>query len=333
MKTTIKDIARLAGVSTATVSKILNKKDQNITDATRNRVLAIIEEHNYIPNRVASSLVTKKTNTLGLIIPDIVNPFFPELARGAEDKANEMGYNLILCNSDNNIKKEEDYLEMLEEKMVDGIIFTASSRRTDKFKKLSKSRIPIITVDREIKGLQTQGTIIVENLEGAYTAVNHLLDRGYSRILYITGPMTSTPSALRYKGYSKALEDRNILTKDEYILEGEYTITWGYEGIYQALNKGIAFDGVFCGNDLIAIGAIKALKEKGLRIPEDVGVVGFDDIYMAKMVDPDLTTIKQPNYEMGYKAAGLLIDTIINKKIEHNKIILKTELIIRGTTK
>ncbi|RKD21409.1 transcriptional regulator, LacI family [Caminicella sporogenes DSM 14501] len=333
MKITIKDIARIAGVSTATVSKILNKKDQNISETTRNRVLEIIKKYGYVPNRVASSLVTKRTNTLGLIIPDIVNPFFPELARGAEDKANERGYNLILCNSDNNVQKEEIYVDMLKEKMVDGIIFTASSRRTDKFKKLTSFQVPVITVDREIEGLKTHGIITVNNVKGAYDAVKYLLNRGYKKILHLTGPMTSKPTRDRYEGYCRALIDEGFEIEDCLVCEGDYSSDWGYEGILRALKRDIKFDSVFCGNDLIAIGAIKALKVKGFDIPREVGVIGFDDIYMAKMIDPDLTTIKQPNYEMGYKAAELLIDMIEKKEIKINKYVLDTRLVIRKSTK
>ncbi len=333
MKITIKDIAKMADVSTATVSKILNKKDKNISDTTRNKVLEIIDRYNYVPNRVASSLVTKKTNTLSLIIPDIVNPFFPELARGAEDKANEMGYNLILCNTDNNTQKEEAYVDMLKEKMVEGIIFTASSRRTDKFEKLTSFNVPVITVDREIEGLKAHGIITVDNIEGAYKAVKYLLSRGYTRILHLTGPMTSKPSRDRYEGYLKALRDENIAIEGDLLYEGDYSSEWGYEGICRALKEGIEFDGVFCANDLIAIGAIKALKVKGYSIPNEIGVIGFDDIYMAKMIDPDLTTIKQPNYEMGYRAAELLINMIEKKDVKTNKYILNTELIIRKSTR
>lgn len=333
MKVTIKDIARIAGVSTATVSKVLNKKDENISQATRQKVLDIIEEYNYVPNRMASSLVTKKTNTFGLIIPNIANPFFPELARGAEDKANEEGYNLILCNSDDNITKEDSYIEMLKEKMVDGIIFTASSKRTNKFEKLAKAQLPVITVDREIEGLETHGIIIVNNVEGAYNAVKYLFKCGYSKILHLTGPMTSKTARDRHKGYSMALIDNKIEYDNKLIYEGEYSINWGYEAIYKALDEGIEFDGVFCGNDLIAIGAIKALTIEGFKIPEQVGIVGYDDIYISRMIDPGLTTIKQPNYEMGYKAAEMLIKMIKNKEFDNNKFILNTELVVRGTTK
>jgi len=333
LKVTIKDIARLAEVSTATVSKVVNGKDQKISSATRERVIKIIDETGYVPNRIASSMVTKKTKTLGLIIPDIANPFFPEIARGAEDLANREGYTLILCNSDNNLEKEDAYIEMLQEKMVDGIIFTASSNRTVVSSALQKVRIPVITVDRDIDGLKTQKKIIVDNEIGAYDAVKYMIERGYKKILHLSGPMTSKPAQERYNGYLRALKSENMKLDDNHLISGTYTGEWGFNGIEALINSGVEFDGVFCGNDLIALGALKALHHHDIDVPGDVGIVGFDDIYMAQMVSPELTTVRQPNYDMGFQAAELLVNTI--QGVESNKTpsALKTHLIVRGTTK
>lgn len=333
MKITIKEIAKLAGVSTATVSKVVNHKDDNISDATRERVLEIIEANNYVPNRIASSMITKKTNTIGLIIPDITNPFFPEVARGVEDYANKAGYHVVLCNSDNDPKKEITYIAMLQEKMVDGIIFTSSSLRNKVTKEFTRMQIPVITVDREIEGLKTKGKITVDNISGAYSGVKHMIERGYKRILHLGGPITSKPSLDRLEGYKKALSDFGIPFDPELCYEGNYTSEWGYKGVKNALDKGIAFDGIFCGNDMIAIGVIKALNEKGIKVPDDIGVLGFDNIYMATVVTPNLTTVSQPNYQMGYTAAEMLIHIIMNPSSNIKEVELKTELIIRESTK
>lgn len=332
MKITIKDIARMAGVSTATVSKVVNHKDKNISEATRQRILNIIDEYNYIPNRVASSMITKKTHSIGLVIPDIANPFFPEIARGVEDIANKRGYHVILCNTDNDLNKEVAYMAMLEEKMVDGIILTASSHHTDQSMDLSKIHVPVITVDRDIKGSKIKGKIIVDNKSGAEEAVRYMLDKGYRRILHLAGPITSEPSRERYEGYKKAHDGLGMARFEELFIPGFYTSEWGYEGIRDAIKAGINFDSVFCGNDLIALGAMKALKEEGHKIPEDIGIVGFDDIYMTTMIEPRLTTVHQPNYQMGYKAAQMLIDFIEENEVEKQVEILKTELIIREST-
>jgi len=332
MKITIKDIARMAEVSTATVSKVINKKDKNISEATRQRILDIVDEYNYVPNRVASSMITKKTHSIGLVIPDIANPFFPELARGVEDIANKYGYHLILCNSDNDVKKEESYIGMLLEKMVDGIILTSSSRRMGDSINLSKLTVPLITVDRDIEGAKINGKITVDNCSGAFDAVTYMLEKGYKKILHLGGPITSGPSRDRYKGYLEAYKAKGQSISDDYYVHGYYSSEWGYDGIKKVLASGLEFDAVFCGNDLIALGAMKALREAKLKIPEDIAVVGFDDIYMTTMVEPQLTTVHQLNYQMGFKAAQMLIDIIEEKVVKHKEEILKTKLIIREST-
>ncbi len=332
MKVTIKDIARIAEVSTATVSKVINNKDDDIGQATKDRVRRIIKEYNYVPNIMARSLVTKKTKTIGLVIPDIRNPFFPELARGAEDKANEEGYNIIFCNTDDVLTKEEKYINMLIEKMIDGIIFTASSKRTNGFENLQHTSIPIILVDRDIDFKGVKGKITVNNFQGAYEGTQHLLQSGYKKIVFISGPLLSKPGIDRYEGYKKALTDFHIPDEDAMMLEGEYKSEWGYEAVKILIEKNIKFDSLFCGDDLIAIGAIKSLKEEGISIPYDVGIVGFDDIYLASLIDPELTTIKQPNYEMGYQAASMLISVLEKKNPRKKEIVLSTNLLIRKST-
>ncbi|TCO77471.1 LacI family DNA-binding transcriptional regulator [Marinisporobacter balticus] len=332
MKVTIKDIAKFAGVSTATVSKVINHKDENISQPTREKILNIMKEYNYIPNTAARSLVTKKTKTIGLVIPDIRNPFFHELARGAEDKANEEGYNIIFCNTDDRIEKEEKYVSMLIEKMVDGIIFTAASKRMNEFEHLRNNRVPIILVDRDIDLKDIKGKITVDNCLGAYEGVKHLLSCGYKNIIFLSGPLSTHPSIERLKGYKRALEEFHIPYKEENIFEGTYQSGWGYETVKMLLKKHIDFDALFCGNDLIAIEAVKALKEAGIKVPKEVGIVGFDDIYMATLVDPELTTIRQPSYEIGYSAVEMLINILEKKVKTKEKVVLNTELIIRKST-
>ncbi|WP_129595826.1 LacI family DNA-binding transcriptional regulator [Anaerophilus nitritogenes] len=332
MKVTIKDIARIAEVSTATVSKVINHKDEHISDPTRKKILKIMKEYNYIPNTAARSLVTKKTNTIGLIIPDIRNPFFPELARGVEDRANESEYNVIFCNTDDDEEKEEKCVSMLIEKMVDGIIFTASSKRTGEFRRFKNNKIPIILVDRDLDLKHIKGRIKADNRNGAYEGVKHLITCGYKDILFLSGPYTSYTSMERLKGYKKAFKEYSIKYKEENIIEGTYQSGWGYEIIKKLLRQKRKFDALFCGNDLIAIEAIKALQEDGIKVPHEVGVVGFDDIYMSRFIDPTLTTIKQPIYEMGYKAVQMLIETLQGKVNSYQNILLDTQLMIRNST-
>lgn len=328
-KVTIKDIALYAQVSTATVSKIINNKDTNIRKETREKVLNIIEKYKYIPNRVASSLVTKKTKTIGLVIPDISNPFFPEIARGVEDQANSEGYSVIVCNTDNSVEKEEKYISMLMEKMVDGIIMTAAEKENENIDFYKRIDIPIVLVDRDINIDMVKGRVLVDNFKGAYNGVSYMIHKGYEKIVMLSGPKSKNTSYERVEAYKQALKDHNI--EFECVVEGRYSLEWGKEGVKKLLEKNVEFDAIFCANDLIAIGAIKELKNLKKSIPKDVGILGFDGIYIGEIIDPKLSTIKQPNYMMGYKSAEVLID-IINKNTTNNKdIILDTELIIRNS--
>lgn len=334
---TIKDIARLAEVSITTVSKIINGKDHDISQATIDRVNQIMEEQRYVPNKLAGSLVTKSTKTIGLVIPDITNPFFPELVRGAEDRANEAGYSIFFCNSDDQLEKETQYIKSLMEKMVDGIIFTAAS--TDSSRKAAFKNIssPIVLVDRFIEMEEVKASIVVDNVAGAYEGTKYLIGLGHKQILHITGPQKGKISQERRQGYEQALNEAHIETDERYILSGKFKLEWGYEAMAQADATNVPFTAVFCGNDLIALGAMKYLKEKGKHIPEDCSILGFDDIQIASHVDPPLTTVRQPKYQMGYQAVDTMIK-LLNKEdistddtVHGKKIILSTELVIRQT--
>lgn len=336
---TIKEIAAEAGVSIATVSMVLNKKDKKISCKTREKVLDIAKKYNYTPNGMARSLVTRKTGTIGLIIPDIVNPFFPEIARGVEDKASEFGYSVIYCNTDDKIKRENKYIGILTEKAVDGIIFARSAGDNGGVCSLEKCKVPIVLIDRDYEDKNVVGKILVDNKSGAYETTLYLLDRGYKNIAYIAGDTTINTAADRLAGYKKALTDRGVPVNEDYIMVGDYRMQWGTDAVEDIIEKGLPVDCVFCGNDIIAIGAIKKLREKGLRVPQDMGVVGFDDIYLSGLTEPALTTVKQPIYEMGYKAAETLIENLTAEKAENiekqglNTTVLTTELVVRMSTK
>lgn len=335
MKITIKEIAKEAGVSTATVSMILNHKDKSITNETRMRVLEVVKKYNYVPNAMAGSLVTQKTHIAGLILPDITNPFFPGIARGAEDKANESGYSIIFCNTDDKLDVEEKYIETLTKKMADGIIIAHSSNSVKMSEILERCKVPIILIDRDFYSQNIRGKVLVNNLEGAYKGVCHLIKKGYKNIAYLSGSLKTRTAKDRLDGYKAALTDSNITFDESLVKFGEYKIDWGRSGVRELLFENKHFDAIFCGNDLIAIGAMKELKEKGFNIPMDIGVMGFDDIYLAGLVEPALTTIRQPNYNMGYKAMELLLENINNDKKNGNSemktITLETEIIERNS--
>ena len=310
MKITIKEIAKEAGVSIATVSMILNNKDKNITSATRMRVLDVVKKYNYVPNAMAGSLVTQRTHIVGLILPDITNPFFPGIARGAEDKANESGYSIIFCNTDDKLEVEEKYIETLTKKMADGIIIAHSSSSEKMSEILERCKVPIILIDRDFYSENIRGKVLVNNLEGAYKGVTYLINKGYKKIAYLSGSLKTRTARDRLDGYKKALSDNSLEYDEKLIKYGEYRIDWGKNGINELLSENKNFDCIFCGNDLIAVGAIKELKKNGYNIPEDIGVMGFDDIYLAGLVEPSLTTVRQPNYQMGYQAMELLLKTL-----------------------
>lgn len=325
---TIKRIAELANVSSATVSKVMNGKDGNISEATRQRVLRIVEEEGYIPNGIAKSLKMKKTKTIGIILPDVMNLFFSELARGAEDTAEANGYSIIICNTDNKGKKEHRYLQILQEKMVDGIILTATESSSEY--SLKRFNIPLVLVDRDIDFGNKVGRIVVYNEKPAYEATKHLIDKGCKRIGFISSKRINKPSIERYKGYESALLDAGQALDEDIIYLGNFNVEAGYAGALKILNKP-DLDGIFCGNDLMAIGAIKAIKERGLRIPEDIKVVGYDDIAIAKYVTPPLTTVKQPIYEMGKAAVEMMVDIIEAREVEM-KMVLEAHLVERQST-
>ncbi|MDV9615244.1 LacI family DNA-binding transcriptional regulator [Clostridioides difficile] len=331
---TIKEIGELAGVSKTTVSKVINNKDENISQATREKILKIMKEKNYVPNKLAQSLVTKKTNTIGLLIPDIRNPFFTDVSRGVEDKANEEGYNIILCNTDEDAKKEYEGIRTLSERMIDGIIFAASSNTNWKEANYKDIKIPTVLIDKKISmNKETlKGIVKINNFEGAYIATKHLLDIGNKKTIYLSGPLQNEIAVDRLEGYKKALIECNLSYNPAYVFEGKYKIEWGQEFI-KNLEK-IDFDAIFCANDLIAIGVIRGLKERGLSIPNDISVVGFDDIQTSSLISPSLTTVKQPSYDIGYKASEILINCLRgDKKESFDELIFKPELVIRDSTK
>lgn len=331
MAITIKDIAALAGVSKTTVSKIINNKDDSISKPTRDKVLKIMKEQNYMPNKLAQSLVTKRTKTIGLLIPDIRNPFFTDISRGAEDFARKEGYNIIFCSTDEDYEREAECVSMLCEKMIDGIIFTPSSVTSHEENRYNDLDIPMVLVDKNIESSNAKGIVKVDNKNGTYEATKHLIKQGHKDILYLSGPLKNDISKERLQGYIRALEKNNLSVKKENIVEGKYRYEWAYNFIKNL--EEIKCTAICCANDLMAIGAIQALREKKFKIPEDISIVGFDDIETAKLIDPSLTTIRQPAYEMGAKASEILINSLQNKDKESvGTIIFKPSLIIRNST-
>ncbi|HBZ80884.1 MULTISPECIES: LacI family DNA-binding transcriptional regulator [Brevibacillus] len=331
MAITIKDIAKRANVSTATVSRVINNKSEGISPQTREYIQSIIKELNYQPNALARGLITRKTSTIGLILPDITNPFFPDLVRGIEDAANKAGYSVFLGNSDDNAKKEKKYVQLMTEKKVDGIIFSSTAKYSkDLYDELIAADIPVVLIDRGESGDAYSG-VYMKNEEGAYMATKHLLEQNHTRIGCISGPPSVQNSQDRVEGYKRALAEAGISVQESWIVSGGYRIDGGYEVAKKMLADG-EVTAIFACNDLMAIGVYEAAQELGKSIPRDVSVVGFDDIRLISTLMPKLTTIRQPAYQMGKEAAKILIQSIKKKGIKQKVVYWEPELMIRQST-
>lgn len=331
MGITINDIAKLAGVSKTTVSKVINKKDESISQATKDKIHRIMKEQNYVPNKLAQSLVTKKTKTIGLIIPDIRNPFFTDISRGAEDYASKEGYNIIFCSTDEDCDREIQSVSTLCEKMVDGIIFAPSSNTSNSDDSYKNLKIPMVLVDKNINDVNSKGLVKVDNECATYESTNHLIGLGHRKILFLSGPIKNDIAKERLEGFMKALKENNIECNECEVIEGKYKYEWALEFI-RNMDR-IEYSAICCANDLMAIGVIHGLREKNINVPKDISVVGFDDIETAKLIDPSLTTVSQPSYEMGKRASEILINSLKNKDSESvGTIIFKPQLKIRNST-
>lgn len=327
MTVTMKDIARAAGVSKATVSKVMNGLDEHISDETRNHILKLVDQMGYVPNTVARGLKIKRTQMLGFILPDISNPFFPEIARGIEDTAKTYGFGVVMCNTDNTTEAEYERFKFLSSKMVDGIIFTRAGR-IGNLDKIFESGMPIVVVDREVNVKKFGfGQIFVDTREGVRQATKILIDAGCQKVAFISAEYFSSYD--RINGYYEALFEAGIPADKAVVYQDQFNVETGYDGMNEIL-RGQMVDGVVCGNDLIAIGVMNALAEHDIRIPEQVRVMGFDDIYFARYTTPALSTIAQPAYEMGANAAEMLVENILNGKPLYKKKLDFT-IRMRGT--
>lgn len=322
---TIKDVAKHAGVSVATISRVLNNKGY-VGAATRKKVEESIKELDYRPNEVARSLFKKQSKTIGLIVPDIMNPYFPELARAVEDIAVQLGYNVILCNSDENAEKELRYLEVLQQKYIDGIIVASNTLDAQTIFDL---KIPVVSLDREIS--KDIPTIVVDNIKGAKKATLYLQKKGYQKIAHISGPHNIINANERTAGYREVVSNKPWF-KESYISNGHYKMEAATDATLKLLALHPEIDGIFAANDTMAIGVMKAVHQLGLKIPEDIAVIGFDGIALSKAVTPELTTIEQPMYELGETAARMLIGLVEGKPLEKNYFKFDVNLLERDST-
>jgi len=332
----IKDVAKEAEVSIATVSNAISGT-KRVSAKLRQRVFAAIDKLGYEVNTVASSLKSKKTNTIGIIIPNINRIFFPQVMRGIQDGLFPLGYNLMLCDTNDDIKKELFLVQTLKNSWADGIIIGSVADEDDHnyVNMLSNlsirgKSIPVVLLEREFAHSKIS-SVRVDNYQAGRMATRHLLESGCKHILHIAGPRYSCMVNARIKGYTEELQSEDS-TMEPIILEGDFSPLSGYQAIKNYPLKQKQIDGIFAANDQMAIGAINALKENGYDIPDDIKVIGFDNTFVASIVEPAVTTINVPKYKMGLAAAKLLVKQINKPESPAQNIMLPVNLMVRSST-
>lgn len=324
MMSTIKDVANLAGVSVATVSRVLNKNGY-VHEDTLKKVERAIEKLNYKPSTVARSLYNKKSRLIGLVVPNIVNPFFPEVARAVEDVAYKQGYTVVLCNSDECLDKEKQYIDALMQNNVDGFIVATDQQNSSNYMNL---QVPIVAIDRVFN--ERIPTVYADNYKGSKQATELLIRKGSKYIAHIRGPRNISTANERFEGFIEVVTNEQI----SYIIaESAFDPIESERVTKELLEAHPYIDGIVAGNDLIALGVVKAAMQKGIHIPNDLQVIGFDGISLTEMMYPSITTVAQPIYEIGEVATQLLIKKMEGKTLEEKHYRLPVEIIERNTTK
>lgn len=327
---TIKEIAKAADVSSMTVSRALNR-DTGVREETRKRIVKIAEKLNYRPNRIARALVSKRSNLISLIVPDIKNQFFAELARGIEDKAREYGIHIIFSSTDNKPANLNNYIRYMLEMGVDGFILASVRLREPIVTELVQQRFPVVLVSRKLAGAHVN-YVVIDNFKGAYLITEHLLKCGYRKIGIIMGSSEMSTGRDRMGGYRKALADYGLPLKKEYVYQGTFARDTGYKGARRLLALKDRPDAIFAGSDYFALSVFDATCEAGINIPEDMALAGFDDTEFSGHTRIGLTTVSQRKYEMGRMGFQILIDLIEGDEKDYvNQIVLEPRLIIRDS--
>lgn len=333
MSTTIYDVAKKAGVSIATVSRVLNNSSA-VSERTRQQVKKAIEDLNYTPNVIASALTKKSTLTLGLLIPDISNPFFSELSRGVEDASNDFGFNTVMCNTDYSSEKEATYISLLRQKSVDGFIISTAHYNDQNVISLLKENVPLVLLGRDIEDSEGYPVDVVgsDNVKGGYIATKHLIELGHEKIACLLGPRQIKVNLEREFGYIKAMEEAKLKVYHEIVGYGDFKLEFGYKKTLKILKGHIKPTAFFAANDLTALGVIRALKTLDISVPKNVSVVGYDNTILAEMTDPPLTTVNQQMRKMGYLATELLIKKIKGERTVDERVVLDIDLVVRKST-
>ena len=326
---TIKDVAKRAGVSTTTVSHVINKT-RFVAEETRNAVWQAIQELHYSPSAVARSLKVNHTKTLGLLATSSEAPYFAEIIEAVEHHCFERGYTLILGNAHNDLQKQRAYLSMMAQKRVDGLLVMCSEYPDDLLKMLEENRnIPMVVMDWGESRADFTDTVLDNAFQGGYLAGRYLIERGHRDIGAIPGQLERNTGGGRHAGFLKALQEAGIAVRSEWIVQGDFEPESGYQAMQQILQQKQRPTAIFCGGDIMAMGAICAADEMGLRVPQDISVIGYDNVRNARYFTPALTTVHQPKAQLGEKALEMLLDRITSKREESKTIEVHPTLIER----
>ncbi|HHU19232.1 MAG TPA: catabolite control protein A [Bacilli bacterium] len=331
MNVTIYDVAREANVSMATVSRVVNG-NPNVKPATRKKVLKTIEELGYRPNAVARGLASKRTTTVGVIIPDISNMFFSELARGIDDIANMYKYNIILSNSDQNIDKEIKLINTMLEKQVDGIVYMGSRLTDEHLKEFKTSPVPIVLA-ATIEPTNAIPSVNIDYEEAGYEATKLLIDNGHTKLAFVTGLDETTANKAKHQGFVQALEEIEQTVDQTNVFRGDLSYQSGLKAVESLFDQTEKPTAIFAASDEIALGVIHGIQDLGLNVPADVEVIGFDNTRLAMMIRPTLSTVVQPVYDIGAVAMRLLTKYMNKEEVEESNVILPHQIIKRSSTK
>ncbi len=330
---TMADVAHEAGVSLMTISRVVNNKGE-VSPATRQRVLDVIERLGYRPSGIARSLATQRTGTLGLVVPDNANPFFSDVARGAERVAYAEGYNVFLCNTEEDAHHELAVLQSLEEKRVDGIILCSSRLDDRELRTVVARHSAVVLVNRRLEPADKEnrvGIVMLDDVASGRMVTQHLLDSGHRAVGFLAGPLASRSGHQRAAGYRAALAAAGLPYNPTWTIPCPADVDGGHQAARDLLAAYLELTALFCYNDLVAVGALQACADLGHRVPDDVAVVGFDDIPLAALVTPPLTTCRVPRYDLGVQAMRLLLDQINGRPGECTDIVLRPELVVRAS--
>ncbi|HAU5567007.1 TPA: transcriptional regulator RbsR [Serratia fonticola] len=326
----MKDVARLAGVSTSTVSHVINN-NRFVSEQVREKVDQAIRELNYAPSALARSLKINQTRTIGMLLTASSNPFYSEVVRGVENSCYERGYSLILCNTEGDEERMNRSLETLMQKRVDGLLMMCTETHLPSAEILNRyPSVPMVMMDWA--PFEGRGDIIQDNaLLGGELATQHLIDRGYTRIACIAGPQDKTPARLRLEGFHKAMTNSGLPVLPGYVVDGDFEFQGGFNAMNQLLTLELLPEAVFTSNDAMAVGVYHALFQAGLRVPQDIAVMGYDNIELARYLTPPLSTVHQPKDELGELAIDTLIHRMSDPDASQQTLVLTPELVERGS--